>query len=221
MEKLESKSRNCIHALPFFDSMVSSKQHYMFMAHPTCMIKPASFCLHPHNFVFGWWRQMDPIFALQSLLGRIHRWQRARNAGFDIFSNILFASLGGNALRFGVANSWSMVSLYLVGWIFLIIYYQLYWRHFAQGIPLCWYVHKNTKPGILICDSIMLSAKLFLYSNYFCHRLAYAVSILRPGQNCRHFPNAFSWIKMHKFRITFHWSLFLIFELTIIPHWFI
>ena len=34
------------------------------------------------------------------------------------------------------------------------------------------------------------------------------------------FSNAFSWMKMHEFRLRFHWSLFLRFELTIFQHWF-
>ena len=34
------------------------------------------------------------------------------------------------------------------------------------------------------------------------------------------FSNAFSWMKTHKFRLRFHWSLFLRFELTISQHWF-
>ena len=32
--------------------------------------------------------------------------------------------------------------------------------------------------------------------------------------------NAFSWMKMLEFRLGFHWSLFLRFQLTIIQHWF-
>ena len=34
------------------------------------------------------------------------------------------------------------------------------------------------------------------------------------------FSNAFSGIKMYEFRLIFHWSLFLGFELTIFQHWF-
>ena len=34
------------------------------------------------------------------------------------------------------------------------------------------------------------------------------------------FSNAFSWMKMHEFRLRFHWSLFLRFELTIFQYWF-
>ena len=34
------------------------------------------------------------------------------------------------------------------------------------------------------------------------------------------FSNAFSWMKMHTFRLRFHFSLFLRFELTIFQHWF-
>ena len=32
--------------------------------------------------------------------------------------------------------------------------------------------------------------------------------------------NAFSWMKMYKFQLRFHWTLFLRFELTILQHWF-
>ena len=34
------------------------------------------------------------------------------------------------------------------------------------------------------------------------------------------YSNAFSWMKMYKFCLRFHWSLFLRFELTIFQHWF-
>ena len=34
------------------------------------------------------------------------------------------------------------------------------------------------------------------------------------------FPNVFSWMKLHEFRLKFHWSLFLWVQLTIFQHWF-
>ena len=34
------------------------------------------------------------------------------------------------------------------------------------------------------------------------------------------FSNAYSWMKIHQFRLIFHWSLFLRVELTIFQHWF-
>ena len=34
------------------------------------------------------------------------------------------------------------------------------------------------------------------------------------------FLNGFSWMKMYGFRLEFHWSLFLRFQLTIFQHWF-
>ena len=34
------------------------------------------------------------------------------------------------------------------------------------------------------------------------------------------FSNAFSWMKMHEFRLRFHWSLFLRVQSTIFHHWF-
>ena len=34
------------------------------------------------------------------------------------------------------------------------------------------------------------------------------------------FSNAFSWMKIYKFRLRFHWSLFPRVQLTIYPHWF-
>ena len=48
---------------------------------------------------------------------------------------------------------------------------------------------------------------------------------LRPSQNGRHladdiFKHAFSFKKMHEFRLRFHWSLFLRFEIIIFQHWF-
>ena len=50
------------------------------------------------------------------------------------------------------------------------------------------------------------------------------VNTLRPRQNTYHFQkifwNAFSWMKMHKFRLRFHWSLFPRVQLTIFRHWF-
>ena len=55
------------------------------------------------------------------------------------------------------------------------------------------------------------------------------LNTLRPRQDGRHFPddifqttfsNGFSWMKMCEFRLTFHWSLFLGFQLTIFQHCF-
>ena len=53
---------------------------------------------------------------------------------------------------------------------------------------------------------------------------AAAFNTLRPRQDGRHFPttflNAFSWMKMFKFRLRFHRSLFPRVQLTIFQHWF-
>ena len=50
------------------------------------------------------------------------------------------------------------------------------------------------------------------------------VNPLRPRQNGHHsqttFSNAFSWMKIYEFLLTFHWSLFLKVKLTISQHWF-
>ena len=50
------------------------------------------------------------------------------------------------------------------------------------------------------------------------------INSLRPRQDGRHFPddisNAFSWMKMYKFRLIFPWSLFPRVQLTIYQHWF-
>ena len=52
----------------------------------------------------------------------------------------------------------------------------------------------------------------------------HCVYTLRPRRNFRHFAddifNTFSWMKMHEFRLRFHWSLFLRFWFTIFQHWF-
>ena len=58
------------------------------------------------------------------------------------------------------------------------------------------------------------------YRQYTC-----CINTLRPRQNDRHFAqtmfsNTFSWMKMYEFRLKFHWSLFLRFQLTICQHWF-
>ena len=50
------------------------------------------------------------------------------------------------------------------------------------------------------------------------------INTLRPKQNgCQlpdDIPNAFSWMKIYKFRLRFHWSLFPRVQLTITHHWF-
>ena len=47
---------------------------------------------------------------------------------------------------------------------------------------------------------------------------------LRSRQDGRHFPDdildEFSWMKMYNFPLRFHWSLFLMVQLTIFQHWF-
>ena len=47
---------------------------------------------------------------------------------------------------------------------------------------------------------------------------------LRPRQNGRQIlttiSNEFSWMKMYRFRLRFHWSLFPGIQLTIFQHWF-
>ena len=54
------------------------------------------------------------------------------------------------------------------------------------------------------------------------------LNTLRQRQNGRHFPDTifqtpfsseFSWMKMYKFGLRFHWNLFLGFELTIFHHY--
>ena len=49
------------------------------------------------------------------------------------------------------------------------------------------------------------------------------VNTLRPKRNGRHFPDdffkCFSWMKMYKFRLRFHWILFWRVRLTIFQHW--
>ena len=51
-----------------------------------------------------------------------------------------------------------------------------------------------------------------------------SLNTLRPRQmdaiSQTTFSNAFSWMKMYEFRLKFHWSLFLRFQLTIFQHWF-
>ena len=53
------------------------------------------------------------------------------------------------------------------------------------------------------------------------------LNTLKLRQDGRHLPfsqttfsNAFSWMKIFEFRLKFHWSLFLMVQLTIFQHWF-
>ena len=51
------------------------------------------------------------------------------------------------------------------------------------------------------------------------------VNTLKLRQNGRRFSQttfsiSFSWMKIHQFRLIFHWSLFLRVELTVFKHWF-
>ena len=53
---------------------------------------------------------------------------------------------------------------------------------------------------------------------------AYIFNTLRPRQNGHHCPDdisdAFSLMKMYKFRLRFHWSLFPRAQITVFQHWF-
>ena len=53
---------------------------------------------------------------------------------------------------------------------------------------------------------------------------ALSIYTLMPKQNRRHFADdisdAFSRMEMHEFRLRFHWTLFVRFELTIIQNWY-
>ena len=72
-----------------------------------------------------------------------------------------------------------------------------------------------------------------IYSNWLSKMYACMQSIQPPGQAVTHcgldkvadisqttFSNAFSWMEICEFRLTFHWSLFLWIKLTIFQHWF-
>ena len=63
-----------------------------------------------------------------------------------------------------------------------------------------------------------------IFLTQVCKMFLLLINTLRPRQmdaiSQTTFSNAFSWMKMHEFRLRFHWSLFLRFELTIFQHWF-
>ena len=67
------------------------------------------------------------------------------------------------------------------------------------------------------------NARNFL-QNPLTERLTHRVNSLRPRQMPAifqtTFSNAFSWMKMFEFRLTFHWILFPGVKLTIFQHWF-
>ena len=66
--------------------------------------------------------------------------------------------------------------------------------------------------------------KCQLWSNFFMYRptvvLTYWGRDKMAAISQTTFSNGFSWMKMLEFRLRFHWSLFLRFQLTIIQHWF-
>ena len=66
--------------------------------------------------------------------------------------------------------------------------------------------------------------KKMQFENVACHFIS-ASMLTHLGRDkmaavSQTFSNAFSWMKMYEFRLKFHWSLFLRFQLTIFQHWF-
>ena len=106
-------------------------------------------------------------------------------------------------------------------------------RHFIMIITnYCWNVYAHghsfstTDLGFLkLCISgsaishipgIVLPLVLFFYNTGLTHRgRAKMAAIFQTI-----FSNAFSWMKMYKFRWRFHWTLFPMIQLTISQHWF-
>ena len=70
----------------------------------------------------------------------------------------------------------------------------------------------------------MLPIATYSENIYWINIFINAFNTLRPRQMAAisqiTFSNEFSWMRMHKFRLLFHWRLFLRFELTIFQHWF-
>ena len=62
------------------------------------------------------------------------------------------------------------------------------------------------------------------YNSWIKNESLQKCATLRPTQTWRHFAddfsNAFSWRKMHEFRLRYHWKLFLWLELMIFQYWF-
>ena len=96
--------------------------------------------------------------------------------------------------------------------------------------------HKGLKIGMGLNIIIKLVQVMALYGsltwNVFFIRLHFIINqnrqqsfnTLRSRQmdaiSQTTFSNAFSWMKMFEFRLKFHWSLFVRFQLTILQHWF-
>ena len=74
---------------------------------------------------------------------------------------------------------------------------------FQDTVPLF-----NTFPRLMLC------------TNYGDNELTHWGRDQIDAMSQTTFSNAFSRMKMNEFRIGFHWSLFLRFELTIFQHWF-
>ena len=84
-----------------------------------------------------------------------------------------------------------------------------------------WQFAQNTKMSILIWTYLALFFLMFyLMQHSWPPLLTYWGRDQIDAMSQTTFSNAFSRMKMNKFCLGFHWSLFLRFELTIFQHWF-
>ena len=80
----------------------------------------------------------------------------------------------------------------------------------------------------IVCHILfsLFSKRYFPCVGCWWHPLCDIISLIHWGRDKMDaifqttFSSAFSWMKMYKFRLKFHWSLFLRVQLTIFQHWF-
>ena len=86
------------------------------------------------------------------------------------------------------------------------------WRPFCLGL--------NVLSNIPLLESAVTQFTRRLYASSGLNDLTHWGRYKMDAISQTAFSSAFSWMKMHEFRLRFHWSFFLRFELTIFQHWF-
>ena len=118
-----------------------------------------------------------------------------------------------------------------------IMIYQIHFLYYCIGFEFRPEGHENGRScqDSYVCNNVSIICKYFVkadvsskkiciydtwYMIYCRFALTYWGRDLIATISQTTFSNAFSWMKMYEFRLKFHESLFLSFELTIFSHWF-
>ena len=104
---------------------------------------------------------------------------------------------------------------------------NFHWSLFLGPFENTWWRHQvETFPALLaLCDleMMLLSEPILVkihHAVWFRYKLTHCGRDKMAANFLTTFSSSFSWMKMYEFRLSFHWSLFLRFQLTISRHWF-